>query len=109
MGKRLNVFEKTNGRCAYCGCILDYNTFHIDHIIPKSKSQNNSSDINNLMPACQDCNLIKSNLNLEEFRKDIENMFFKVPKCRILSKYYNLKSKKIKFYFEQEGDENGKI
>lgn len=101
MNKREKVFKKTNGKCIYCGCDLDFYNFHIEHMKPKSKLTYNISDINNLFPSCIDCNLLKGNLEAEEFREKIENFIFKDTKCRTLARYYNLKPKKIKFYFEK--------
>lgn len=100
MSKREKVFSKTFGKCVYCGCDLEFDNFHVEHMIPKSKMQNNKSNIDNLFPSCPDCNLIKGNLDVEEFRKKIENLMFYDTKCRMIKKYYNVKPKHIKFYFE---------
>ena len=32
--ERMAVYRKTNGRCAYCGCVLEYKDMQVDHIIP---------------------------------------------------------------------------
>lgn len=102
MAKREKIFEKTKGRCIYCGCKLDFHNFHIEHMKPKSKIKYNKNDINNLYPCCVDCNLLKGDLEVEEFRNKIENFMFFDTRCRTLKKYYNIKPKKIIFYFEKK-------
>ena len=57
------VFNKTKGRCSYCG----EKATEIDHIVSKSKGGSNST--HNLTPACRSCNEKKSNLSLKEFGK----------------------------------------
>lgn len=96
--KRQEVFNKTNGKCAYCGCDLDINNFHMDHIIPKSIIH--SDKINNIFPSCPDCNLSKSNLDIESFREKLEKMIFFEHHARLISKYYKLQPLKVTFYFE---------
>lgn len=103
MSIREKVFKKTNGKCVYCGCELNFYNFHIDHMKPKSKMTKNKNDIKNLVPSCVDCNLLKGNLEIEDFRKKIENFIIDDTKCRTLKRYYNIKPKKIVFYFERQG------
>ena len=67
MNKREKVFKKTNGRCIYCGSIISYDNFHIDHKNPKSNLKKDFDNIDNLFPSCCDCNLSKGNLSIENF------------------------------------------
>lgn len=90
---------KTNGKCAYCGCDLDFNNFHLDHMIPKSKVS--TDKIDSLIPSCVDCNLSKGNLTVDEFRAKIENMIFDKHIGRMVAKHYDVKPKKIVFHFEK--------
>ena len=55
------VRARAQGRCQYCLMheSLQGATFHIEHVIPKSKG--GRSDIKNLALACPGCNLSKSN------------------------------------------------
>lgn len=99
---RKAIFNITNGKCAYCGCILDYYNFHCDHIKPKSKGGKVSG---NLIPSCPDCNNIKSNMSIEQFRNTIDALQYNNIKGRIISKYFGLKRKKVTFYFEKIGME----
>ena len=55
------VFNKTNGRCSYCGA----KATEIDHVIPRAQGGSNS--VHNLTPACRSCNQKKSNLSLKDF------------------------------------------
>jgi len=56
---RFRVFNRDNFTCRYCGESAPKVKLHVDHIKPISKGGNNS--FNNLITACQDCNLGKSN------------------------------------------------
>lgn len=69
------VFQKTDGRCRYCGKLLAYSnhgvngargSWHIDHSYPKSKGGADSYD--NFWPACIHCNLQKSDGSARAFR-----------------------------------------
>ena len=57
-----------NNKCGYC---LERNPYTIDHIIPISKGGNNYID--NIMPACLQCNGQKRDYLLEEW--------FLLPNC----------------------------
>jgi len=67
--RRKAIFNKYNGRCAYCGCELKFNKFHVDHIIPKFHAHfygnRDINDIDNLNPACLKCNNYKGALPLD--------------------------------------------
>lgn len=104
MKKREKVFKKTNGKCIYCGCDIDFYNFHMDHKKPRKKLQYDFDNINNLFPSCIDCNLLKGDLEVEEFREKLESFIFKDTRCRALKKFYNLEPKKIKFFFEKQGE-----
>lgn len=85
------IFEKYDGRCAYCGCDLTKG-WHVDELEPILRKQKYVggytsagewkprrlvSDgcmhperlvIGNQMPACASCNINKHSMSLEEFR-----------------------------------------
>lgn len=67
LGERRNVFDKTGGRCAYCGDDLDFDTFHADHA--QSSFNGGSNDVENKLPSCSLCNVRKNHRNLEDFRE----------------------------------------
>lgn len=102
---REKIYNKTNGRCAYCGCELDFSDFEIDHTIPKSKGGN--SKFENLQPCCKDCNLFKFDSDIEEFRKKVSDILLNTFHGRIIGKYYKPIVKDIVFYFEQVENQNG--
>lgn len=103
--KRVDVFNKYNEKCAYCGEKLDRGDFVIDHIIPLAKKGGNS--IENLNPSCRSCNGFKYTRSIEDFREHISSIFEKEIKenARIgmLNKFGLIKKEKknIEFYFEK--------
>jgi len=80
---RIVVFNKTDGRCYYCGVELteyrkkpttraigwkiDRTVFCVDHFLPKSSGGTDAID--NLVPSCHACNTQKKNYDIEEFRR----------------------------------------
>lgn len=69
------IYQSTGGRCFYCGCLLDEDNFHIDHVIPKALG---GTDYRNVVPACPDCNMSKGTLSIEEFRKKKRKGYYKI-------------------------------
>jgi HNH endonuclease len=58
-GLRFAVLKRDGFRCAYCGRGEgDGVKLHIDHLVPVARGGKN--DLDNLVTACQDCNLGKS-------------------------------------------------
>jgi len=64
--KRVEIYNKTGGRCYFCGRELEINPLYptdnemtIDHLIPRSKGGSNKYA--NKVPACKYCNNLKSN------------------------------------------------
>jgi hypothetical protein len=68
---RKAVFNKTNGRCAYCGEALDPFTFHREHAIPRSRGGPHRSK--NIVPSCNICNSRKRTKTVVEFRDYIRD------------------------------------
>jgi 5-methylcytosine-specific restriction endonuclease McrA len=66
---RLQIYDKTRGKCYYCGCKILYGQMTVDHKHPKYKG--GKDDLENLVPACWDCNQDKSFLTLEQYRKRV--------------------------------------
>ena len=106
------VYEKYNGRCAYCGCEIEYKDMQIDHIDSVYKAVYNNKEVDdsvkNYMPSCRQCNFYKSTFGLEDFRSRLEttlvNNLTSTFQFRLAEKY-KLVSKvehpKVRFYFEQ--------
>ncbi len=77
------VYDKNDGYCYYCGKKLSFanygevgarGSWHIDHSRPKAKG--GSDYLRNLVPACIDCNLGKSDRNGSHFKKKFEYVTF---------------------------------
>lgn len=60
---RFKVFARDNFTCQYCGRKPPEVELVIDHIVPLCKGGTN--DINNLITACQDCNLGKGTMTIQ--------------------------------------------
>ena len=110
---RKKLYVDFDGRCAYCGCPIDYAEMQVDHI--ESHYRHGGADaIENFLPSCADCNGLKSDYTLDEFRLAL------IPNCakkgrrlgkdrssRICKKYglFANPRKKIVFYFEKREKE----
>ena len=66
MAKKNSILNKTAGHCAYCGCTLNVNNMTRDHVVAKSRG--GTSELDNLLPACRACNLLKGDDSLDSFR-----------------------------------------
>ena len=108
---RQAVYDKYNGRCAYCGREIAYKDMQVDHFVAKrGGNESGSNDISNLMPSCRMCNHYKRANSLETFRYYIqeiprklrENYIYKVGVV-----YGNVleRKKPIVFFFERNGNE----
>ena len=60
------IFNRSNGKCVYCGA----KATEIDHVIPRAKGGTNSTY--NLVASCRSCNKKKSNLSLKDFGKTMK-------------------------------------
>jgi 5-methylcytosine-specific restriction endonuclease McrA len=107
---RKQVYKKNNGLCYYCGC--NPNKLFADHFIPSYL--NGKDTLDNLVPACQRCNRLKSNLTIEDFRERYVRMeilqyptFSYKQKSWMLSRgldidnEINITKSTFKFFFER--------
>ena len=74
---RLEVLNKYDNHCAYCGCELTYEQLNVDHKIPLYYAEfgydiNYLESMDNYMPSCRSCNKYKTTYTTETFRKMIE-------------------------------------
>lgn len=103
--ERLQIYNKYGGKCAYCGCVLDYEEMTIDHILPIYRGGTNYPV--NLNPCCKSCNRYKSSNTVEEFRKKVGYILNRLNKNNStykIAKKYNLieeNNHEIKFYYEE--------
>lgn len=115
--KRIAVYNKYSGHCAYCGQKIEYEDMQVDHFIPKEMKPiviagnfpglDNIDDIKNLMPACRTCNHYKRAHDLETFRRYIEEIPQKlrinyIYKVGVLYGNVIENKTKIQFYFEKQ-------
>lgn len=116
---RIKVYNKYNGRCAYCGISLSYDSFHVDHIDPvfrrsskneleKMGRKKGLNKIENYNPSCISCNSSKSTFTIEGWRKQIEYKIEIIKRdsstFRILHRFglVEIKEKsKVIFHFEK--------
>ena len=116
---REQVYQKYNGRCAYCGREIAYKDMQVDHFIPKDMEfvftsgnvpgMDSVDDIGNLMPSCRSCNHYKRANSLEMFRRWIAEIPRKLRNDYIYKIgviYGNIieNEKPIRFYFEMEAE-----
>jgi len=73
IGKRLRfeIFKRDNFTCQYCGGHPPAVILHVDHILAVANGGGN--DAENLVTACQDCNLGKSAVPLSVKPKTLES------------------------------------
>lgn len=60
------VYQKYNGRCAYCGCEIALKEMQVDHIIPQRLG--GADSLENYNPSCCICNHYKRATRLETWR-----------------------------------------
>jgi 5-methylcytosine-specific restriction endonuclease McrA len=123
--QRQELFEKYDGKCAYCGCELKRG-WHADHIEPvirdsrwnKEKGrfeqtgtvQNPENEtLENYNPACASCNIQKNSFSVEQFRINIQNFVKSLNRNSTQYKFakrYDLiveTENPVVFYFERCG------
>lgn len=62
-----NIPDSGYWNCTYCGKELHLNTLTLDHKISRSRAPELRYDLDNLTPACYDCNMAKGSKSAEEF------------------------------------------
>ena len=66
--ERMAVYRKTNGRCAYCGCVLEYKDMQVDHIIPiNGWSEQGEDTMDNMQPLQKQIHLRRIPQNGREY------------------------------------------
>lgn len=119
---RQKVFEKYDGRCAYCGCKLNRG-WHLDHIEPIVRNSVYDKDkckfvsggtmnhperdiLSNYNPSCQSCNIQKNSFTVEQFRANIQGFINSLnnynTQYKFAKKYGLVKetNSSVVFYFE---------
>ena len=107
------IFDKYNGRCAYCGVKLTQKTFNVDHLIPKRRFDTSlphgTDKTENLNPSCFSCNASKNSLELDMWKEEITKKYDRLlrdcSRFRLLVRFGLIRkvNKPFKFYFEKHG------
>jgi hypothetical protein len=63
---RFEILKRDGFRCRYCGASSIDVLLHVDHVI--ARASGGTDDHENLVAACSDCNLGKSDVPLDEIR-----------------------------------------
>lgn len=127
--QRKQVWDKSGGKCWYCGIDLPEKGWHADHVesvIRLStwvRGEGNSGKfvatgemhrahndkIENMVPACAPCNLFKSTFGVEFFRQEIESQIERARKTSVnfrTAERFGLieaKPQPVQFWFERQG------
>jgi 5-methylcytosine-specific restriction endonuclease McrA len=115
---RKKIWDKSGGKCWYCGCQLPEKGWHADHFYPirrnwwdgaEEKCVNPQHDTEeNKVPSCAPCNILKGSDMPETFRRTIKNFVhslnnyhnqYKFAKKFGLVEETNIE---VKFWFESE-------
>ena len=77
--EKYDVLEKTEWRCSYCGCDIDIRSMVVDHLI---SLHNHGEDVlDNMVPACHECNYYKGGCNPPGFKRKLKKAFAMKEKC----------------------------
>lgn len=122
--ERAELFERFNGRCAYCGEHLGerWCADHVEPIIRETKYQRGKGfvqtgamlrpqldTLENMMPSCAPCNIHKGSYSLESWRLELGRLLGVLnrnyPTYRMAKRIGLIEEAEpvaIKFYFERE-------
>lgn len=114
MTEREKVYNKSGGCCWYCGIDLP-KRWHVDHFLPLKRNPDGTfkypeRDIfENKVPACQSCNIMKSDMDIETFRWLIQNFVTRLHRdvsiFRHAEKFglVEVTRKEVEFWYEKKG------
>jgi len=97
---RFEVFKRDLFRCAYCGCTPPSVVLHVDHITPVSAGGKNSQD--NLITACLDCNIGKSNIPLTSVPESMADKALRMRELRDQLKAFSKLNQEIDALIEAD-------
>lgn len=109
--KRQTIYDKSGGLCWYCGCQLEKG-WHADHFYPVVRVSGKMlypelDSIENKVPSCGSCNMMKSSMNIEGFRSTItsfiESLNLYSTQYKFTKRYGLVKETKktVEFWFEK--------
>lgn len=102
--ERKKLHRMFHGKCAYCGRDLPFSDMTVDHVIPLAKG--GTSSIQNMVPACIQCNNRKGMLTIQGFRRSIKKSVakaFEIPVLGMLEAFdlITVNNIDVVFYFEK--------
>ena len=125
--RRRAIWDKSGGRCWYCGCPLSEKGWHADHVEPIERKlqyqfgkglfttdecrRPDRDTEGNLVPTCASCNIQKGSLSVEEFRYKLEHFIVSLNRDHTqyaVAKRYGLieeTGNHVTFWFEK-GDQS---
>lgn len=110
---RERIHQKFNGRCAYCGRMIEYKQMQVDHYYPQCKARFYARrfkiDVHaeeNLMPTCRRCNHYKRAATPNQFRLLMKTLHERLEGIYILKVAVDFGMATVKpfdglFYFEK--------
>lgn len=112
--KRKTIFDKSGGKCWYCGCDLSELKWQADHFHPVIRVEGKMlypelDRLDNLVPSCAPCNNFKTSACIEGFRFMVNEQFKNVPRgstgMRQLIRLglVDISVKPVNFWFEKQG------
>lgn len=122
--ERQAIYDKTNGKCGYCGDELK-SGWHVDHMEPVERKLEWNKDkrmlvtngemhrpendcFENKIASCPSCNIRKHSANVEQFRWALENTIKSLNRdtsaYKFAKKYGLVKEtgNRVEFYFETQ-------
>jgi len=127
--QRKAIWDKSGGKCWYCGCDLPEKGWHADHFEPIHRKLKydqkrglyttdecyhpERDNADNKVPCCASCNIQKGMLTVEQFREKIVgfmnslNLYYTQY---AVAKRYGLiaeTGKTVEFWFERNGKVSG--
>lgn len=103
--ERVEIHNKTDGHCAYCGIKIEIVDMQVDHVFPINRGGLDEKE--NMLPACRSCNHYKSTYGIEEFREEIGLWHERLMRDSVTYKnavrfgVVTPTPKKVMFYFEK--------
>lgn len=110
---RQKLWERYEGRCAYCGRSIDYKDMQVDHYYPQCKEKfylrRFKIDVHaeaNLMPTCRRCNHYKRARTPKQFKELMYTLHERIEAIYILKVAVDFGMVTVqpfdgKFYFEK--------
>lgn len=104
--ERKEIYNKCNGHCAYCGAEITFRGMQADHVHPLRRG--GADTVENMLPACRNCNHYKHTLTVEEFRQYITDIPKRLERDSVAFRVgerfgiISASDKPVAFYFEKE-------